>query len=287
MNRIINKVIRIITSFDKNKKNPDLTKIKSIITKSVRSNKPIKMVCFTCSTINDRYLFDEERPWNYVCLNPKENNLETDIPVLKSLVKKLSSIYPVKLTIIIGNTDPFYIYTQSFSILKQYKQEYLWEKYSARWEKYRIKLSKWLKSQGLTNFEVISWYEFEKRIETEYQLIFKSLFKILLPNIKLFITKKDFSRERKVLRSAFGEDKYFKYLKPPKAKVLKIWIRRKFTEYMLQGFFIYKFIPNSILIQNEKPSILRCRMYQPLINILYKDRLPNIYPFGVYKSGYQ
>lgn len=55
---------------------------------------------------------------------------------------------------------------------------------------------------------------------------------------------------------------------------------------MLQGLWLKENFPDGILLQNEKPTLLRCEMYQPLIIEKYKTKLPNLFIFGVDNSGY-
>lgn len=237
------------------------------------------LVMFTCSTINDKYMFDQEKPWLYVSLNPAGNNLENDLPVLKKL--------PAKLTILIGNTDPYYIYTKGFSVFNKLSKPKLWQKFAVRWNKYRQNLVKWLDDNGLTDVEVISWYQFEKTLESQLGLKFETIFNRLLPDIDKYFPAKAFAWEKSRLKQAFAPGKYFSTLPIPDDKTLDIWIKRKFTEYMLQGLFISIFFPDSTLLQNENPSTLRSSMYQPLIKKYLNKQLPIIYPFGIDDLNYQ
>lgn len=281
------KISQALLSFDTMPKNPDIALISQCVSNQVSPKKPLELVIFTCSTINDKYMFDGKYPWRYVSLNPSGNNLEADLPTIKNLIKKLNKIYPTKLTILIGNTDPYYIYTESFTKSKNKSINLLWLKYADRWKRYQNNLTKWLTKQGLVNFEIISWYNFEKQLEKEMGLKFETLFNRLLPKINTFFKQTDFIWEKNRLKLAFGPGRYFPTLKIPSDKTLDQWIKRKFTEYMLQGFFISIFFPNAILLQNEKPSLLRTSMYQPLIKKYLDRRLPIIYPFGIDNLNYQ
>jgi hypothetical protein len=190
------------------------------------------------------------------------------------------------LTIIIGNTDPYYIYSQSFTLYPNLSSELLWKRFDDRWKIYQRNLNKWLKDQGLRNFRLVSWREFEIQLNRS-GLSFDRLFNLLLPKIDTYFSQSDFAWELRRLKLAFGPGQYFPTLKTPSDKILNQWIRRKFTEYMLQGFLLYLFFPNSILIQNEKPTTLRNKMYQPLITKLFNQKLPIICPFGIDDLGYQ
>lgn len=239
------------------------------------------LVIFTCSTINDRYLFDLQAPWKYVSTDPKGNNLEMGIKLLIKLSKF------TRLTILIGNTDPYYIYSQGFKIYSPLTPFILWKKYDFRWKVYKKSLQKWLSDSGLKNFELISWREFEVNLKQNLGVDFNKLFKLYLPKINLYFNKKDFNWEINRLRLAFNPQGYFKSIPCPNDQTLKIWVKRKFTEYMIQGLLIYLFFPNSVLIQNEKPTTLRNKMYQPLIKQLFGKELQIICPFGIDDIGYQ
>lgn len=234
---------------------------------------------FTCSTINDRYLFDQKTPWKYVNLNPKGNNLEPDLLTIKKFRRKI--------TIIIGNTDPYYIYSQGFKIYSNLNKDYLWKEFDIRWKKYKLNLNRWIKQNGLSNCDVISWRELELEIKKEFGIDFENIFNLLLPKIDKYFSPQDFEWELNKLKQSFQPEGYFKSIPCPSNKILNKWIQRKFTEYMIQGLFIYLFLPNSILIQNEKPTRLRNKMYQPLIKRLFNKELPIIFPFGIDDSGYQ
>ena len=239
------------------------------------------LVIFTCSTINDRYLFEQKAPWKYVNTNPKGNNLETAIKLLIKLSKS------IRLKILIGNTDPYYIYSQGFKIYPSLRPSILWEKYDFRWKVYKKSLQKWLSGSGLKNFELISWREFEVDLKQNFGVDFNKLFRQYLPKISRYFSKRDFNWEISRLKLAFNSQGYFKTVPCPDNQTLKIWVRRKFTEYMIQGLLIYLFFPNSILIQNEKPTTLRNKMYQPLIKQLFGKELPIMCPFGIDDIGYQ
>jgi hypothetical protein len=282
-----NIVKEILKKYDLNSTNPSMKKILSNIQISISLNEEIRLISFTCSTINDKYMFDQKKPWLYVNANTKGNNLENDLPILKELLIELNSIYPVKLIIIIGNTDPYYIYSESFSIYKNMDKNVLWQNFYARWSKYEKNFIKWLTEKSVSNFDVINWYKFEKNLQRKSGIDFDALFNKNLPKINKFFPSSDFQWELKKLKTAFGKNQYFPSLTAPKEKVLKTWIRRKFTEYMLQGLLIYIIFPRAILIQNEKPSLLRYKMYQPLIRLIFNDELPNIFPFGIDNIGYQ
>jgi len=236
-------------------------------------------VIFTCSTIDDRFLFDQKAPWKYVSLNPQGNNLEPDLARLKKIQGKV--------TIIIGNTDPYYIYSEGFAIYPAFKKNYLWKKYDQRWKTYKNTLSSRLEKKGLSNFEIISWREFEINIRKRLGINFETVFNLLLPQISKFFSPSDFKWELNKLKQNFRPGGYFKSIFSPNNNILNVWVKRKFTEYMVQGLFIYLFLPDSTLIQNEKPTTLRNKMYQPLIKRLFKKELPIICPFGIDDAGYQ
>ncbi|KKU56395.1 hypothetical protein A3H89_01660 [Candidatus Amesbacteria bacterium RIFCSPLOWO2_02_FULL_48_11] len=284
--KIISQLCQKLTSLDKLPPNPDKSLIAFRVTDQVIKNLPLNLVIFTCSTINDSYLFNSKRPWKYVSVNPIGNNLEPDLPTLKKLISQLQSIYPVEVKIIIGNTDPYYIFTQSFSILKS-PTDSLWPKYETRWKQYKKNLNIWLKDQEVRNFQVVNWRQWEKDLQLKTGISFETIFNTLLPQIKAYFSSTDFRWEIRRLKLAFGPGKYFPNLIVPPPSTLDIWVKRKFTEYLLQGFFIYLFFPNAILLQNEKPSLLRSKMYQPLISQIFNDKLPVIYPFGIDNTGYQ
>ncbi len=241
----------------------------------------MNLILFTCSTINDKFMFDQKFPWNYVNLDPKGNNLESDISTLRKLSNKN------KILIIIGNTDPYYIYSQSFSVYPNLDKKLLWKKFDARWQKYKQNLEIWLKQNHVFYFQILSWREFELNIKQQIGIDFESVFNNLLPKIGTYFSQKDFDLEFRKLKLAFGPDQYFKNLKQPSDKILKIWIKRKFTEYTLQGLFLYLFFPEYTLAQNEKPTLLRNKMYQPLIKAFFNKNLPVITPFGIDNTSYQ
>lgn len=277
---ILNKLFKTIGTDDKF--------VKANIANCVYLNKPLDLIIFTCSTINPKFLFDQDNPEKYVSLNPVGNNLEADLSMLKDLYKKISKIYPAKITILIGNTDPYYIYSQSWKIYKDLPSDILWKQFSKRWDSYKQNLKLWLNSELLNaNLEVISWFELEKTWEKNTGNNFEFIFNKTYKNILSYFPKNLLNWEVEKLRTQFGPDKYFYNIKAPKLSTLNDWTKRKFAEYAVQGFWIKQIFPYSILLQNEKPSLLRTKMYQPLIKKYLKSELPVIYPFGVDNSGFQ
>lgn len=233
-------------------------------------------------------MFDRKNPENYVSLEPAENNLEQDLPKLKKLYKQSAKYSSVRLIILIGNTDPFYIYTQEGKIFPNISEKEFWNRFGKRWKIYRSNLEQYLqKLLPNVKFEVISWYELEKDLEKKLGWNFKRQFSKVRKNISKYFTKEDFNWELKNLKNAFGDGKYFYNLKRPPLPILKEWVQRKFTEYAVQGLWIKQIFPEAILLQNEKPSFLRTKMYQPLIKKCLNSELPVIYPFGIDNLGFQ
>ena len=277
---LTNKIIRIIKS--------DNLLVQSCISACVYQNIPLNFVIFTCSTINPKYLFDQNNPEKYVSLNPAGNNLEADILELKKFYYKISKIYPAKIIILIGNTDPYYIYSQGWKIYKNLPSDILWKQFSKRWGSYRQNLEVWLKKEiPDVNYEVVSWFELEKTWEKNTGNNFEYIFNKTYKDITSYFPTKLINWEIRKLKTQFGENKYFYNIKTPKLSILKDWTKRKFAEYAVQGFWIKQIFPDAILLQNEKPSLLRTKMYQPLIKKYLKSKLSVIYPFGRDNSGFQ
>lgn len=228
------------------------------------------------------------KPEKYVSLDPAGNNLENDLPTLRNLLSKLNkSSVSYKLIILIGNTDPYYIYTQSGKTTPYTKKEFL-IRFNRIWSKYKDNLTKWLNdklSKGC--YEVVSWYDLEKQWEKDSASSFEKLFTQTKVSINRYFTNSELNWEISKLENAFGKDQYFGLLPKPNKQILTSWVKRKFAEYSVQGLWIKQIYPEAILVQNEKPSDLRYKMYQPLIERLYKSRLPNIFPFGVDNLSYQ
>ncbi len=252
---------------------------------AIRANKPVSFVIFTCSTIQSEYMFSET-PWLYVDTDTDGNNLMPDLLQLTKIVSSLRTIYPTEITILIGNTDPYYIYLQQF---KNYpNKEVTWKEFMVRWNTYKQNLSAWLvQTYPSLGANVVSWYEFEKEIEKEKQVSFEKQYEQILSDIDIYVDARSLNWELSQLQTQFGKGKYFEKLPAPNETILKDWIRRKFAEYAVQGKWIYEYLPESILIQNEKPSDLRSKMYQPLTQTTYNTSLPIVYFFGVDINGYQ
>lgn len=291
MNNIIkktNKAAKILKKYDqKGDANSDWDLISANIYKLFSNNKPIELLSFTCSTINPLFMFGPE-PEKYVSLNPKGNNLENDLPLLKRLIINFNNNnVPLLLTIIIGNTDPYYIYTQEGKTTP-YDKITFFKRYNSRWSRYKDNLNLWLKNKlPKNNYSTVSWYELEKDWEGKNCADFQKLFNLTRKNLAQYFSNKEILWEIRQLENAFGPGKYFGCLTKPNSKTLKVWVERKFAEYAVQGLWVKQIWPEGILIQNEKPTDLRYRMYQPLIKKVYKTRLPNIYPFGVDNLGFQ
>lgn len=285
---IVKKIMVILKRYDsKGDQNPDWAYIEATVTTSVLTEKPLLFVNFTCSTINSEFMFDQKNPELYVKLDPKGNNLGLDLPVLNKLYQKLSKIYPVKVLILIGNTDPFYIYTQEWKIFPHLSPKILWKRFASRWQRYRNILEKTIQTQyPKLNIEVLSWYELEQRWN-QNGWNFKDTFDKTKTNINDYYGARAFNWELNKLEQAFGPGKYFDKLQKPATKILKEWVRRKFAEYTVQGLWIKQIYPSAILLQNEKPSDLRTSMYQPLIKELLDSKLPVLYPYGVDNLGFQ
>lgn len=247
----------------------------------------MNLICFTCSTTNPQKMFSA-KPEEYVSLDPKGNNLKADLPLLKKFLEKLNKLkIPYNLNIIIGNTDPYYIYTLSGRTCPFYTKAQFFKKFNFRWKKYKQNFTSWInKKLQNKNVKVISWYEFEKKVEEKTGVSFEKLFNKYLKDINKYFRSDKFDWELNKMKENFGTGKYFGNLSMPSEKNLKQWVKRKFTEYMLQGLWLKENFPNGILLQNEKPTMLRYEMYQPLIKEKYKTELPNLFIFGIYNSGY-
>jgi len=280
---------KIIQEFDKKNNNPDaflIEKISNIITKE----RPLNLLLFTCSTIDAQYMFSLQEFDKYVNSDPLHNNLTPDIQTINNFLQALeSNSIPYKLTIIIGNTDPYYIYSQQLELLPGIPKETYLQKMNVRWEKYKNNFEVWLKDVLLqkANYEILSWYEFEVSCKKNLQWDFEELFNTIKTDYKKWFNEEDMEWELNKLKTHFGHGKYFENLDKPSDKILRKWIISKFSEYAIQGFWLSIFFPNALLLQNEKPTDLRYNMYQPLIRTYFNSSLPNIYPFGVDNSGYQ
>jgi len=284
------KILEILKKFDgKGKNNPDWKLIKANLYTSLIKKRPIQLISFTCSTINPAYMFDKVNPENYVSLDPTGNNLEICLPKISEMAKRFGEEnINYEILILIGNTDPFYIYTQEGKSLNFTKKQ-LFAKYNSRWVIYKKELEEWIKfSYPELNFKVVSWYELEKDWERKVKVSFYKLFRETYKNIDKYYSQVELEWEFVKLENAFGEGRYFGSLEVPPREVLQDWIKRKFSEYTIQGLWIKQIFPYGILMQNEMPTDLRYKMYQPLIKKFYGNdvTLPNIYPFGVDNFGF-
>ncbi len=288
-NLVIQQLQALFRRLDKKENNPFRGQAKQLIANAVTRQEPLQLILFTCSTINSKYMFSKLEPWKYVSLNPLGNNLEADLPKMVGILKDIQSIYPLtQLIILIGNTDPYYIYLQQLKDFKPGQRGQVLKKFARRWVLYRNKLEKWIQNTyALSNVQVVSWYDFEKRIENKSDESFEDEFNKTLKSITKYFSQQDLDWEYGKLITHFGTGKYFNNLQRPLKALLKQWIRRKFAEYALQGRWIYEQFPNAILLQNEKPSDLRSKMYQPLIYQEYQKQLPVMYFFGVDNEGFQ
>lgn len=288
MNKLTVKIVEILKRYDaKGDKNYDLPYIGSQISCCVSDRKPITLINFTCSTINPKYMFDQLNPQLYVSLDPSGNNLKTDLPKLTQMYLELNNIYPTRILILIGNTDPFYIYTEGAQKIPTLSEDNFFKKFNKRWSLYKTNLEKFIRTNfPRLNCEVISWYEVEQFWQNQ-GWDFRKQFQLTLKDISNLFEQSELDLELNKLKKSFGPGKYFYNLRRPRISILKRWVRRKFTEYALQGLWVKQIFPNAILLQNEKPSDLRTKMYQPLIKKLLNSRLPVLYPYGVDNSGYQ
>lgn len=232
-------------------------------------------------------MFNKKTPELYVSLDPAGNNLEADLPRLQNLYQELAEVIPIRLIILIGNTDPFYIYTQEGKLIGNLEANIFFKKFNERWQIYKTNLENYIqKNFPKLKVEVISWYQIESDGNKQGRN-FRKTFKDTKNNLESFYNPDDLRWELTKLKSAFGPGKYFTNLKRPSQTILKDWVRRKFAEYTTQGLWIKRIFPEAILLQNEKPSDLRTKMYQPLIQKYLNSRLPVLYPYGVDNSDYQ
>ncbi|MBU2565939.1 hypothetical protein KKG46_00060 [Patescibacteria group bacterium] len=281
-----NEYIKKILEYDKKTDNYYQPEIERIVSESYESNKPIELLMFTCSTINDGKLYSD-KPWEYVSLDTSGNNLEKDISRLRQILEQINKLSKVKLTIIIGNTDPYYIYLQQFQKFDDNEKPEIWKNFITRWATYRDSLEKWLKNElPQIDVEVMSWYSMEKMLENDWATVFENEFIATYQNIEAYFSEEDILWEHESLSAQFGPGKYFVDLDKPNQEVLKDWVKRKFAEYAVQGLWLKRKYPDAILIQNEKPSDLRTKMYQPILKERSKQDLPIIYFFGVDNVGY-
>lgn len=278
-----------VKKFNKGSNNEFSELVNNAIKQVVSANRPLQLLLFTCSTIHSEYMFNRLEPWKYVSLNPTGNNLEADLPRMEQILQELRNLYKLtELTVIIGNTDPYYIYLRQLVDFGPSERAAILEQFADRWQAYKSRLEKWLRENyTLPGVRVISWYELEKNAVTRSGRSFETEFDLVFPKIDAYFKPTDFEWEMGKLVTHFGPGKYFANLERPPKELLEEWIRRKFAEYALQGKWLYEQYPNAILIQNEKPSELRTKMYQPLIAEKYGSSLPIVYFFGVDNAGYQ
>lgn len=280
------KILKVLNKFNTKKSGKDWDFVQSAIESCVASQKPIQIINFTCSTISANYMYSSKTPELYVNLDPKGNNLEVDLPKLTELYQALNSIYSTKVIILIGNTDPFYIYTEEATKLSISEQEF-WKRFSKRWAKYKDNLASWIKSNYPNlDFQLVSWYELEQEWK-DFGWDFRKQYQQTLRNISKYYDQSDLDWELNKLNGAFGPGKYFTNLIKPPQTTLKSWVKRKFAEYTVQGLWMKQIFSNAILLQNEKPSELRTKMYQPLIEEKLNSRLPVLYPYGIDNTEYQ
>lgn len=261
--------------------------LKQAVTESIKKNQPLRLVSFTCSTIQSEYLFSDT-PWLYVSTDIQGNNLEADLPRLNECVEKLRAIYPVELDILIGNTDPYYIYLQQFKNIPMAQRTMVWKEFAERWLEYKKNLNTGVQSK-FPNLKanIVSWYELEKERLSDSGRNFEKGYEEVYRNIKMWSSPSDRDWELRQLKTQFGSGKYFENINCPKDSLLQDWIERKFAEYAVQALWIYEYMSPCILIQNEKPSDLRSSMYQPIIKNTYNQLLPIVYFFGVDNGGYR
>ncbi len=286
---LVDKIIRAIGRYDaKGKENECRNAIQRAVANAASKNRPLNFIIFTCSTINSEYLWSNT-PWLYVDTNPNGNNLEPDLLRIAQVIRELKVVYPlVQLKILIGNTDPYYVYLQQFKDFPKSERGELLQKFNARWEMYRDNFGQWVNDfVPALNPEIISWYRFEKNIEAQRGASFEVEYERVKKNISSYFTMNQLNWELRKLRTQFGAGKYFEKLEKPGDALLNDWVVRKFAEYATQAKWIYENIPNAILIQNEKPSKLRSQMYQPLVREKYKTDFPIAYFLGIDHAGYQ
>ncbi|PIR03333.1 MAG: hypothetical protein COV60_00885 [Candidatus Magasanikbacteria bacterium CG11_big_fil_rev_8_21_14_0_20_43_7] len=279
-------LLNAVLSYDaKGKQNEFFASIEQAIQNVTTAQRPLSLLSFTCSTIQSEYMCSDT-PWMYVDTNVEGNNLSQDLKQLTKIITALRKIYPTDITILIGNTDPYYIYLQQF---KNYTdKDSIWNEFEKRWNTYKQNLTEWISETYPTlQATVISWYEWEKQIEIEKGISFEAEYEDTLQRLDDYVDQKNIDWELQQLKTQFVAGKYFEQLLMPHEDILKDWVRRKFTEYAVQATWIYRYMPNSMLIQNEKPSDLRSQMYQPLIQKMYDDVLSIVYFFGVDNQGYQ
>lgn len=286
---IVKQLQAAVKKFNKESNNEFSELVNNAIKQVVSTNRPLQFLLFTCSTIHSEYMFNKTEPWKYVSLNPTGNNLEADLPRMEQILQELLNIYKLtELTVIIGNTDPYYIYLRQLLDFGPSERVAILGQFADRWRAYKNRLEKWLRENyTLPGVRVISWYELEQGVMTRSGKKFEREFNLVLPKVDAYFKPTDFEWEMGKLVTHFGPGKYFANLERPPKALLEEWIRRKFTEYALQGRWLYELYPNAILVQNEKPSELRSKMYQPLIAEKYGSSLPIAYFFGVDNSGYQ
>ena len=277
---------KLLLKLDANSNNPYRSTIEAAVERSILNKKPIQLLLFTCSTIQANKLFSK-KPWEYVCLDPSGNNLESDLPKLRAMLTILNQAHSVEVTIIIGNTDPYYIYLQQFNRFPAEDRDPIWRRFKERWDAYRRALASWVKQElPDTDVTVQSWFELEKELEERWTTSFENEFNEIYQNLNSYFSQDDLDWEFRQLTQQFGPGKYFASLTQPEDSLLRDWVRRKFAEYALQGAWLARQFPDATLIQNEKPSDLRSKMYQPVLQERERRDLPIIYPFGVDNQGY-
>ncbi|MFH1631461.1 MAG: hypothetical protein ABIA47_00335 [bacterium] len=281
------KIMQIITKYDaKGKQNESYAQLRQRVASIVSQGERLVLLTFTCSTINAQEMFSRT-PWKYVALDPQGNNLSNDIQRLTRIFTEIKTIYPnTSLKVLIGNTDPYYIYTRQFDELA-FDKARLWYEFEKRWNIYRLRLEQWIKEQNPEcDCEVVSWYEFEKDIEKKGRN-FEQEFEDALFAIDNCARRSDLDWELRQLSAQFAPGKYFDGLERPGDDMLRDWVRRKFAQYAVQALWIRQYMPSAILIQNEKPSDLRTSMYQPLVREQLNEDFPVLYFCGVDNEGYR
>ncbi len=282
------KTLQILYKFDcKKEDNADWNIIKGNIFKSLVQNKEINLIIFTCSNIEAKYLYSKTNFSKYVSTNPNGNNLENDISKLTEILKsfKKQSI-PVVVTVLIGDTDPYYIETQELAKLKNKTKDIYMKTLDIRWNIYRQNFDEWIRNKinKAFNVRVLSWYRLQTDFQNKTCSNYDELFSKVYSKKDSYFTNEDVEFGFRILKKFFPT--YYKGLNCPSDSILRDWVSRQFCEYSVQGYWIKEIWPEGIFILNERPTDLKYKMYQPLIKQILDSRLPCIYPFVVDNLGY-
>jgi|GEM_PF-5184687 len=252
------------------------------ILRAIEDKGEVSLALFVCPPVQFSYLKSDE-PERYFQTSLSGSLLSRQVDDLRRLFSNLKcASIPVRLTVIVGDADEDdYIWP----VLGK-PSELLDERLIPRRETLCSNIIRYLSEsvgkKDSTNVRVLSAQEIEIvslatfDMPQEIREIYRR-FVAMPEEMQQFLRSQDFADERSRLLELWNAGDYYDGLPLPDDNALEQVVIRKFAAYAMQGVLLGELAPNTVLIQTERPPLLRTRMLNSGRTCLGMAEIPAAY----------